>query len=89
MLSFSGRSQSVGISGMIINRDIQLFHLKDSVFVHVSWDSLPDYGRFSSNGLIVVKNAKALMVDTPMDTIKTLAIVNYLEQNWKIGRAHV
>lgn len=67
-----------------ITDDIQLIHLSDSIFIHVSWHSLPEYGRFSSNGLIVIKNGKALMVDTPMDTIKTKQLYEYLRDSMMV-----
>lgn len=65
---------------IIINNDVQLIHLKDSFFVHVTWD---DYNgcRFGSNGLLVIRNGNALMIDTPMDETKTAAILNYLRDS--------
>lgn len=64
---------------IVINEDIQLIPLYDSVFVHVSWHSLDNYGRFSSNGLIFIKNGEAIMVDTPMDNQKTMRLNEYLK----------
>lgn len=61
-----------------INRDIQLIHLKDSFFLHVTTDYIEGFGMVSSNGLLVIRNGNALMIDTPMDEIKTAAILDYL-----------
>jgi len=69
---------------IIIDKDIHLIHLKDSVFVHRTWEYLDNFGRFSSNGMIVIKNGQAIMVDTPMDNEKTQKIVEYLKNNLNV-----
>ena len=51
LLSSMVKGQSKNI--MRIDDDIQLIHLQDSVFIHVSWHSLEGVGRFSSNGMII------------------------------------
>ncbi len=61
-----------------INNDIQLIHLGDSVFIHKTFDTFDDYGRISSNGLLVIKNGKAIMIDTPMDNAKTQLLTDYI-----------
>ena len=70
---------------IVIDNDIQLIHLQDSVFVHVTWHHLDDFGRFPSNGLIVVKNGQALMIDTPMDNDKTGRLTKYLKDSLSVG----
>lgn len=62
-----------------IDEDIQLIQLQDSIFVHVTWHELDDFGRFPSNGLILIKNGQALMIDTPMDNDKTERLTRYLK----------
>jgi metallo-beta-lactamase class B len=64
-----------------IDPDIQLIHLQDSIFVHVTWHHLDDFGRFPSNGMIVIKNGQALMIDTPMDNDKTEKLSRYLKDS--------
>jgi len=64
-----------------IHNDIQLIHLKDSFFLHVTTDYVEGFGIVSSNGLIVIRNGNALMIDTPMDEIKTAAILDYLRDS--------
>ncbi len=79
-----------------ISDDIQLVHLKDSVYLHVTWHNDEEFGRFSSNGLLVVRKGKALMVDTPVDNEKTQLLVegiqNYLSAGVELvipGHFHV
>jgi len=69
---------------IVINDDIQLYKLQDSIYVHVTWDSIPSMGKFSSNGMIIVQNGEALMIDTPMDNEKTKILVSYLRDKMHI-----
>ncbi len=69
---------------IVIDKDIQLIHLQDSIFVHITWHPLDDFGRFPSNGLIVIKNGQALMIDTPMDNDKTAKLTNYLKDSLSV-----
>jgi len=61
-----------------INEDIELIPLGVSVYVHTTWENWPNAGRFCSNGLIVIKNGKAVIIDSPMNNEKTEIIYNYL-----------
>src|SRR5690554_2121832 len=78
----SSRAQTHEI--IVIDDDIQLIHLQDSVYVHVTWHHLDDFGRFPSNGLIVIRNGQALMIDTPMDNDKTERLTNYLKESMSV-----
>lgn len=69
---------------IVIDNDIQLIHLQDSVYVHVTWHHLDNFGRFASNGLIVIRNGQALMIDTPMDNDKTGRLTNYLKESMSV-----
>ena len=77
-------SQAQSNERIVIDDDIQLIHLKDSVYVHVTWHHLDDFGRFPSNGLIVIRNGQALMIDTPMDNDKTERLTNYLKESMSV-----
>ncbi len=54
-----------------LRADICLIHLQDSIFVHLTRDSIPPWGWVSSNGIVAVSKGKAIMIDTPMDVEKT------------------
>ena len=69
---------------IIIDDDIQLLDLGDSVFVHISWSSLPQFGRFSSNGLLLIRKGRVLMVDTPMNNDLTERLVTFLEDSMHV-----
>lgn len=75
----SGQGQIINISP-----DIQLIHLNDSVYIHTSWIQLPEFGRFPSNGMIVIKNGKAVMVDTPNNNEQTEQLAIFLSDSMNI-----
>lgn len=79
---FSSKAQTN--EKIVIDNDIQLIHLQDSVYVHVTWHYLDNYGRFPSNGLIVIKNGQALMIDTPMDNDKTERLTRFLKDSMSV-----
>ena len=62
-----------------IDDNLQLIHLQDSVFVHVSWHTSEQFGRFPSNGLLIIRNGEAVMVDTPMTNEQTKQLCDYLK----------
>ncbi len=69
---------------IVIDRDIQLIHLQDSIYVHVSWHQSDNSMRFPSNGLILIKKGQALMIDTPMDNDKTERLCQFLKQSFSV-----
>lgn len=71
-------------SKILIDNDIQLIPLQDSIYVHVTWHQLDNFGRFQSNGLILIKNGQALMIDTPMDNDKTERLTKYLKDSLSV-----
>ena len=66
---------------IFINDDIQLTHIIDSVYAHVTWEESETFGRFPSNGLIFIKNGQAIMIDTPFDNEKTKRLTDFLEDS--------
>ncbi len=74
-------SMTVYGQGIQINPDIDLIPVGDSVYVHTTWETSEQWGRFSSNGMIIIKSGKAVMIDTPFDNTKTEIIYNYLQDS--------
>jgi len=67
-----------------INDDIQLIEIADSVFMHVSFHYVEQFGRVGSNGLVIIKNGKALLIDTPMDNHKTMQLTEFIETHFHV-----
>ncbi|MCP4670750.1 MAG: subclass B1 metallo-beta-lactamase [Desulfobacula sp.] len=78
-----------------VNTDIELTKINENFYIHTSWFDSPGYGRFPSNGLIFVKNGKALLIDTPNTNEQTLTLYNFLHDHLKavitkiiVGHSH-
>lgn len=69
---------------IIIDDDIQLIYLHDSIYIHITWHELDNFGRFPSNGLIIIKDGKAIMIDTPIDNEKTERLTNFLHDSLSV-----
>lgn len=84
---------SAGLSGLnaqttkriIIDDDIQLVQIVDSVYMHVTWENSEKFGRFSSNGLIYIKNGQAIMIDTPASNDKTKKLTEFLKDSLNVN----
>ncbi len=64
-----------------VNNDIYMFHLKDSVYIHTTFFNIEPYGRVSANGLVMIKNGAALMIDTPWNNELTEQLYNYIKDS--------
>lgn len=78
------RSNAQESKQIFINKDIQIEQLSDSIYRHITWKESEQFGRFSSNGMIVIKKGQAIMIDTPFDNEKTEIIVNYLKDSMEV-----
>lgn len=72
------------INAQKINDDIELIHLKDSIYIHKTWFDFPGVGRYPSNGLVYIKNGKALLIDTPASNELTKILCEFLENSLKV-----
>jgi metallo-beta-lactamase class B len=52
--------------------------------MHQTMVNTPEFGRFSSNGLLVIKNGKAFMIDTPVTNETTAKIATYLKDSMNV-----
>ncbi len=52
--------------------------------MHVSWTSGSNFGRFPSNGMLIIKNGEAIMIDTPMDNQLTMQLVSFIEDSMHV-----
>lgn len=67
-----------------VSDNIKLIKLSDNVYQHISYLQIEGYGKIGANGLILVKNGKALMVDTPWNNSQTEELYS-----WLINSLHV
>ncbi|MCF8361193.1 MAG: hypothetical protein K9G70_01080 [Prolixibacteraceae bacterium] len=55
---FSLFSKTYADDKIVVSEDVYLIHLDDSIFVHVSWVDSEDFGRYPSNGMLIVNNGR-------------------------------
>lgn len=68
-------------SGIIIDKDIELIPLQDSIFIHKTFHIYKGFGRYPSNGLVIIRNGQAIMIDTPADNDKTERLTSFLRDS--------
>lgn len=69
---------------LTINKDILLIPLSENVYIHQSWEDHPFYGRFPSNGMIIIKENEAVLIDTPFDEAKTIQLCTYIKDSMNV-----
>ncbi len=89
LLLFASYALGQSSNKIVIDEDIQLIQLQDSIFVHITWHEGDGFGRFPSNGLLLIKNGKVLLVDTPMDNEKTERLCDYISNKLNAIPSHL
>jgi len=81
-----GFMQLVGHSQELIkiSSDLELIKISEHAYVHVSYTTLPGYGRISANGLILTDNNSAFLFDTPWTDSLTCVLISYLNDQMKL-----
>jgi metallo-beta-lactamase class B len=67
-----------------ISKDIELIKLSENAYVHVTYASLPNFGRFSSNGLIYIYGNEAFLFDSPVTDSLTMSLVTWLKDSMNL-----
>ena len=60
--------------------ELQIEQLEPGLYLHRSHKQVEGWGLVSSNGLVVIDDAKALIIDTPWSTSDTETLINWIEQ---------
>jgi metallo-beta-lactamase class B len=66
-----------------VSKDIEVIRLSEHAYIHVSYAEAPPWGRVASNGMIVVSNGEALLLDTPMNDALTKTLVEWITGSLK------
>lgn len=65
-----------------LSDDLQIIPLSANAYLHVSWSTLPEYGRFNDNGLIYINNKEAVIFDTPPDDSLSRLLLKWFAGNF-------
>jgi len=72
LLSQIGYGQTSS-SPIILDKDLSIIPINESLFIHRSWMTFTGHGRVGSNGLIYISDKAAIVMDTPVnDTLSNL-----------------
>ena len=63
-----------------VREDLEVRSLADGVWLHTSYEEIEDYGRVPANGLVVVSDGEAALIDTPWTNDQTRALAAWLEE---------
>jgi metallo-beta-lactamase class B len=81
LIHLNGLSQQV-FDTIQISPELELIKLSENAYVHVSYSTLPEYGKISKNGLIFVNKNSAFLFDTPWTDSLTMTLVSYIKDHF-------
>lgn len=86
LLTFLGSILTAGYSqeAIRITPDLELIKISENAYLHVSYCTLPVYGRVSANGLIFINNKSAFLFDSPWSDSLTFTLLSYLKNQMKL-----
>ena len=64
-----------------IAEDIEIIKLSNEVYLHVSYFQTTNFGKVGANGLILIKNGKGLLIDTPWNDQQTNALYRWVNDS--------
>lgn len=64
-----------------INSDLEILKLTPDCFLYTAWADMGRWGRIGSNGIVVIKNGKALLIDTPVHESQTIELAWWLDKH--------
>jgi len=81
LMTFWGMKELMAqnVSKIKLAEDIELTHLQDSIFIHTSWYQTQSFGKVPANGLLVIKDGGAVLIDSPWDNEMTAKLITYVE----------
>ena len=77
---FDGQSQ-IDYQVIKISNELELIKLSPDAYIHVSYNTSPNSGRYSSNGLILTDHFNAFLFDTPTTDSLTMVLITYLRDH--------
>lgn len=66
-----------------IGSDIELFQLKTGIYRHTSYKVIEPYGKIGANGLVVLTDSGAVIINTPWDELLSLTLIDWLADSLK------
>ncbi len=80
---------SIEYKKIIISKDLELIKLNEAIYIHLSYTDIQQYGRVAANGLLIIDEKEALILDTPWNNELTNKLFDWVKNNFKIDIKHV
>ena len=89
-ISFAFLVSSIGFSSfsndtISISEDMVLVKISENAYQHIYYTNSEKYGRFPSNGLVYIKDHKAIIMDTPGNDSLSFQLINYLKDSMNLA----
>jgi len=65
----------------IVSDDLEVVRLSDNVYHYISYLQTQNWGKIGANGLLFVKDGKALMIDSPWNDNQTAELYKWLKDS--------
>jgi metallo-beta-lactamase class B len=62
-----------------ISENLQIVKLKEDFYQYTSFKVIETYGKIGGNGLVVLSDSGAVIIDTPWDNELSMLLINYVE----------
>lgn len=72
-----------------ISNDLELIKLNNGIYIHVSYANILQYGRVSANGLLIIDEKEAVILDTPWNNELTYQLFDWVKKNYNIDIKYV
>lgn len=67
-----------------VSDDLRLIKLSENAYIHESFLASNEFGRFGSNGMILINKGEAFLFDTPITDSLTNQLLDYIEDTLKL-----
>ena len=69
--------------------DLKIQKIEDGIYLHTSFEKVDGWGVVASNGLVVLDNKDAYIIDTPMTAKDTEALVKWIREHGFIAKGSI
>lgn len=86
---FTGILLQTGVSQsprdtVVLSDDIEIVYISEHVIMHVSYTQSPRWGRIGANGLIVINDKEAILLDSPWTNAQTETLLSWIRDSMKL-----
>jgi len=74
----AARAQAESAAPIRLDADLQVREIAPGVWLHTAWMEVKGWGRFPSNGLLLVAPAESLLIDTPANEALTERLLQWV-----------